>query len=189
MMNPFEAFINIFVELLAFLRPLIANQGLGALIILGFSLLMGLLSISINKLIMNEELQKQYIREFAEYKQLLEEYKLKGDKKILIKMKKKEPIIRNLSTKVFARFIIRIAVFWFIFWIFFSIIYGIFGSNYAILVPFPFETPINIPIWYTICVFASNLPISKVMGISFMPTSPEVESSGKKSLSKAQSQS
>lgn len=183
-MNPFEAFINMFVELLAPLKPLTASQGMGSLLILGSSLLMGLLSISVNKLIMNEELQKQYMKEFSEYKQLLEEYKLKGDKKILIKIKKKEPIIGSLSRKVFTRFIIRIALFWFIFWIFFSILYGVFGSNYAILVPFPFETPINIPIWYTICVFASNLPISKLMGVSFMPTSPEVVSGGEKPSSK-----
>lgn len=183
-MNPFEAFINMFVELLAPLKPLTASQGMGSLLILGSSLLMGLLSISVNKLIMNEELQKQYMKEFSEYKQLLEEYKLKGDKKILIKIKKKEPIIGSLSRKVFTRFIIRIALFWFIFWIFFSILYGVFGSNYAIFVPFPFETPINIPIWYTICVFASNLPISKLMGVSFMPTSPEVVSGEEKPSSK-----
>lgn len=183
-MNPFEAFINMFVELLAPLKPLTASQGMGSLLILGSSLLMGLLSISVNKLIMNEELQKQYMKEFSEYKQLLEEYKLKGDKKILIKIKKKEPIIGSLSRKVFTRFIIRIALFWFIFWIFFSILYGVFGSNYSILVPFPFETPINIPIWYTICVFASNLPISKLMGVSFMPTSPEVMGGGEKPSSK-----
>ncbi|MBS7612050.1 hypothetical protein KEJ27_07620 [Candidatus Bathyarchaeota archaeon] len=183
-MNPFEAFINMFVELLAPLKPLIASQGMGSLLILGSSLLMGLLSISVNKLIMNETLQKRYMKEFSEYKQLLEEYKLKGDKKILIKIKKKEPIIGSLSRKVFVRFIIRIALFWFIFWIFFSILYGVFGSNYAILIPFPFETPINIPIWYTICVFASNLPISKLMGVSFIPTSPEAVSSGEKHSSK-----
>jgi len=183
-MNPFEAFINMFVELLSPLKPLTASQGMGSLLILGFSLLMGLLSISINKLIMDETLQRQYMKEFSEYKQLLEEYKLKSDKKILIKIRKKEPIIRSLSTKVFTRFIIRMAVFWFIFWIFFSILYGIFGSNYAILVPFPFETPINIPIWYTICVFASNLPISKLMGVSFIPTSPEVVGGDEKSPSK-----
>ncbi|MEM1569203.1 MAG: EMC3/TMCO1 family protein [Candidatus Bathyarchaeia archaeon] len=183
-MNPFETFVNMFMELLAPLKPFTASQGLGSLLILGFSLLMGLLSIFVNKLIMNEALQRQYMKEFSEYKQLLEEYKLKGDKKILIKMKKKEPIIRSLSTKVFTRFIIRIAVFWFIFWIFFSILYSIFGSNYAILIPFPFETPVNIPIWYTICVFASNLPISKLMGISFIPTSPEVASSGEKTSGK-----
>lgn len=166
-MNPFDAIVE-------FLKPLASNPGTGSLTILGLSLLMTVFSTLLNKAIMDKELQRTYTKELSEYKRLITEYKMKGDKKILIKIRKKEPIIASLSKKVLVRTVLRMAILLTFAWGFFAIIGAAFGSNYTIFIPFPVETPVGWFIWYFICIFASSLPISKLLGISMVPSTQEV---------------
>ncbi|RLI26956.1 hypothetical protein DRO58_05025 [Candidatus Bathyarchaeota archaeon] len=177
-------FFDVIVELL---KPLAANPGMGSLTILGLSALMTIFSTLLNKLIMSEELQKAYTKELSEYKRLMSEYKMKGDKKILIKIRKKEPIIANLSKKVLIRTVLRMAILLTFAWGFFAVIGAVFGSDYTIFIPFPVETPVGWFVWYFICIFASSLPISKLLGISMVPTTQEAASREEESSVKTKS--
>ncbi|KYH37531.1 MAG: membrane protein [Candidatus Bathyarchaeota archaeon B24] len=177
--------MNFFEIIVEFLKPLAVNPGMGSLTILGLSALMTIFSTLLNKLIMSEELQKAYTKELSEYKRLMSEYKMKGDKKILIKIRKKEPIIANLSKKVLIRTVLRMAILLAFAWGFFAVIGAVFGPDYTIFIPFPVETPVGWFVWYFICIFASSLPLSKLLGISMVPSTQEATSHEEESSVKA----
>lgn len=179
-MNPLDVLVEA-------LKPLTAEQGLASLTILMLTILMNLFVMVINKIVMDPELQRRYMKEFTEYRHLMNEYKMKGNKKILVKIRKKEPIVMNLSKRVFMRSIVRMVIVLLLAWLIFAVMGTLFDPAFTVLIPFPVETPVNWFIWYFICIFASSFPMSRIFGISIsmMPRSPEVSSREEKPSVKA----
>ncbi|MEM2904404.1 MAG: EMC3/TMCO1 family protein [Candidatus Bathyarchaeia archaeon] len=169
-MSPLDWLLGFWSFLVSLLVPYTLDMRTASMFVIVVATLFNLASMGLNKLFINVEEQREYMQVVSEYRSLLKEAKLSGDKKLQAKLRKREAAMRTLGGKTAKQqmkmTLISLALFWF----FFTLIGNAFQTRPAALLPLSFDPSaayVELPMfyWYLISSIAISRPLSKIVGL------------------------
>ena len=145
----------------------ITQLPLATVIIMLICMAVSFLNSSINRLLISHfvgwEQYRVMQKEIAEYRSQTTQAMRKGDKKLLEKLKKKEPQILKMQTKMAKPQLILFALSFSYILIWLFVLWPLFGGN--IVAYIPFIGPATVFWWYFICSFLFGTFSNRLLGI------------------------
>jgi len=137
------------------------------IVIVFICIVISLLNSSINRLLVSIfvgwKQYKEIQKELSEYRALTTEVMRTRDKKLMEKLKKKEPQIFNMQKKMFKPQLILFALSFSYILIWWFVLIPIYGANVVAYIPG--VSPIPVFWWYFICSFLFGTLASRVIGV------------------------
>ncbi|MCS7120682.1 MAG: EMC3/TMCO1 family protein [Nitrososphaerota archaeon] len=142
------------------------------LLILGVTFLLFLITMLVNRALMNPKQLAAWQDEINRFNAEKERAKKTGDKKLMSKVKKQEKIINQIESRRLKRQIIgsmTLASLYLSAWFLLFSIYGTVGVAYVpfwvpFISPFP-PYPLQLFLWYIICSYFSSSILSRIFGL------------------------
>ena len=114
---------------------------LSTISVLIISIAVGLITIAVNYLLLDVEKLKNYAAEISEWKREMRQALASGDRKKLVKLRKREPYIRKIETELMAERFKPSLIYMIPLWIFFIIFAGVFSTEVGYVAKLPFSLP------------------------------------------------
>ncbi|RLE51628.1 MAG: hypothetical protein DRJ26_02520 [Candidatus Methanomethylicota archaeon] len=145
---------------------------LSTISVLIISIGVGLTSVLANFLLVDVKKLRSYSEEIKEWRREMRKALLSGDKKQIVKLRKKEPYIRRIEAEVMAERMKPSLIFMLPLWIFFIIFAGAFTTEIGYVAQLPFSIPFagdkaNFVTWYIICSILTLPLLQKAFKLSF----------------------
>lgn len=169
-MSPLDWLAEFWNLLVSLLVPFTLDIRVASVFVIIVAVLFNLATAGLNKLLINVEQQREYTQMMAEYRSLLKEAKLSGDRKLQAKLRKREAAMRTLGGQTAKQqlkmTVISIAIFGF----FFTLVGNAFETRPAALLPFSIDPksyvmPLPMFYWYLISSIAISRPLYRIIGI------------------------
>jgi len=145
---------------------------LSTISVLAISLGVGLTTVLANHLLLDIKKLRSYSQEINEWRREMRKALMSGDRKLMVKLKKKEPYIRKIEAEVMAERMKPSLIFMLPLWIFFIIFAGAFTTEIGYVAQLPFTLPFagdkaNFVTWYIICSLLTLPLLQKAFKLSF----------------------
>lgn len=155
-------------ELVKWLKALLGDfVGLphSSIIVLALGVAMALISSLITRIFIDAKAMRSCSREIREWEMDKLRALREKDKKLLLKVKKREPYIAGLKAQVMRWNMVTMLVFMSIWFLFITIFTGVFGENPVARSPFPLGGKyLNFFLWFIISSYSMSI-IQRVLGV------------------------
>jgi len=146
-----------------------------ALIVVGASLLLSLISMSANRFLVDYKMMANYRREFSAWSQAVRKARKEGDEKQLEKLMRRQSSVMKMQSRAtleqFKTYPVTIVPFYLIY-------YALAGAFPAIIAYAPFAFPFasvhpsgaasqfSLFLFYLVCSFTISLPLARIFGVA-----------------------
>lgn len=150
------------------LTPSAPGAAIGVILI---SMGISFLTSSANRLLTNREQLNAWRQEISQWTSDFNEARRSGDKKLMAKVKRQQPRITQLQSKMMWQSMKVSLLFMIPFFIIWQLLIGFYGGNIVAYLPwFGGEWGLQIFYWYLICSFFFSTLFSRVFGLAFVGT-------------------
>lgn len=145
---------------------------LSTISVLAISLCVGLTTALANYLMLDVKKLREYAAEISQWRREMRKALTTGNKKLMIKLRKREPYIKKLEAELMAERMKPSLIFMLPLWIFFIIFSGAFATELNVVAFLPFPLPFagdkaNFVTWYIVCSLLTLPIIQKILKLSF----------------------
>lgn len=145
---------------------------LSTISVLAISLGVGLTTALANYILLDVKKLREYAQEITQWRREMRKALMNGNKKLTIKLRKKEPYIKKLEAELMAERMKPSLIFMLPLWLFFIIFSGAFATELNVVAFLPFSIPFagdraSFVTWYILCSILTLPIIQKALKLTF----------------------